>query len=184
MLGALPLLIAGIHGYSGAMEKIQRARKYRSTLSQYNDELMSEGLVLQNTWFKIVRLGQDAIIQRFPDLSLEGLRKNPHKTMAAYNIPLKTILLLALPDCNEQGLEVIVRTFDRLYELVATLAETFDVSIDPQESAEVCSTKIVVSIVNPLRSQYLSYNLQSGMPASRRKCLQKEVKKPNRNVKN
>jgi len=133
VLGALSLLLAGIQGYSVAMETFKGARKYSSILSQYNNDLMVEEAVLQNTWSAVVRLGQHAIVQRFPGLSLEELRKNPHQAMDAHNIPLQTILSLALPDCKEPYLEVI----EGLYKHVAALAETFDVTIGSQE---VCST--------------------------------------------
>lgn len=138
VLGAFPLLIAGIR----AREKIMSLRQYRSNLSKYRDELMMEEVILQNTWFAIVRLGQYSIVQQFPGLSLEELRKNPRKAMATYNIPLMAILGLALPNNEKQHLEVIVRTFQKLSELVATLAETLDVTIDSQENSEVCSTNI------------------------------------------
>ena len=154
MLGALPLLVAGIQGYSDAMGKINGARKYRSILIQYNDELILEEAALQNTWFAIVSLGQYAIMQHFPELSLAELQQNPYQAMANNNIPLKSILLLALPHYEEQHLEAIVRTFERLHQSVTTLAQTFAVKIDSQESSEVCSTSILFSIMSSFRSRY------------------------------
>jgi len=188
VLGAIPLLVVGMQGYADAIEKIKRARKYTSILRQYNDDLELEGAALQNTWFKIIRLGQDAIIQRFPSLNLEELQKNPQQTMDAHKMTLETILKLALPD-KEQYLEAIVRTFEGLYKLVTTLAENFGVIIDSHENPKVCSTNITLSIVNLnyLCSWYLAYisnALLIGAAANGQKRLQEEVKKNDGDVRN
>ncbi|KAF8465066.1 hypothetical protein BDZ91DRAFT_728619 [Kalaharituber pfeilii] len=121
VLGAFPLLIAGLNLYSEGLKTIRGARGFVAILNQYGIDLDIEQAKFNDTWSRILQLGNSQALKKCnANVNFEELVK---LGQGPSGLDLGTILSLSLHNCTDdvkKKIEVGMRELHRNLDQVTT----------------------------------------------------------------